>query len=54
MFVVTHQPPADSPEDGVYTFVTDGIEDEAIEADRVAADVILTPAATHLRYRVNR
>jgi dihydrofolate reductase len=26
LFVVTHQAPADSPADGVYTFVTEGIE----------------------------
>jgi dihydrofolate reductase len=105
VFVVTHEPPAESPENGVYTFVTGGIEDalaqaqaaagdkpvcvmggadvgrqylraglldeisihlvpvllgsgtrmfEEIKADLVAADVVQTPAATHLRYRVNR
>lgn len=37
LFVVTHQAPADSPEDGVYTFVTDGIE-SALRQAREAAD----------------
>ncbi|MFD0775417.1 dihydrofolate reductase family protein [Streptomonospora algeriensis] len=36
VFVVTHQAPADSPADGVYTFVTDGIE-SALEQARAAA-----------------
>lgn len=36
VFVVTHEPPADSPEDGVYQFVTDGIEG-ALRRARVAA-----------------
>ena len=46
LFVVTHEAPADSPEGGVYTSVTDGqIQIEPIE-------VIDTPAATHLRFRV--
>lgn len=105
VFVVTHEPPAESPENGIYTFVTGGIEDalaqaqaaagdgvvcvmggadlgrqylraglldeisihlvpvllgsgtrmfEGIEADLVTAEVIQTPAATHLRYRVSR
>jgi dihydrofolate reductase len=35
-FVVTHAPPASSPEGGVYTFVTDGIE-AAIEQAKAAA-----------------
>jgi dihydrofolate reductase len=39
LFVVTHEPPSEVPENGVYTFVTDGIH---------------TGAATHLRYRVLR
>jgi dihydrofolate reductase len=103
VFVVTHEAPAESPEDGVYTFVTGGIEAaldqaraaagndvvvvmggadlgrqylrsglideisihlvpvllgdgtrmfEAIEAELEAAEVVHTPAATHLRYRV--
>jgi dihydrofolate reductase len=103
VFVVTHEPPQESPDNGVYTFVTGGIEDalqqaraaagdqvvvvmggadlgrqylraglldeisihlvpvllgdgtrmfEAIEADLEAAEVVYTPAATHLRYRV--
>ena len=105
VFVVTHEPPADVPEDGVYTFVTDGIESalaqaqaaagdrtvcvmggadlgrqylraglldeisihlvpvllgagtrmfEHLEAELVAAEVVQTPAVTHLRYRVSR
>lgn len=36
LFVVTHQPPADVPEGGVYTFVTDGIH-SALEQARAAA-----------------
>jgi hypothetical protein len=47
LFVVTHQAPADRPEGGVYTFVTDGIEG-ALEP----AEVIETPAAVHLRFRI--
>jgi dihydrofolate reductase len=35
--VLTHEPPASSPEGGVYTFVTDGIE-AAVEQARAAAD----------------
>ena len=105
VFVVTHEAPAESPENGVYRFVTDGIESalaqaqaaagdgivcvmggadlgrqylraglldeisihlvpvllgdgtrmfEEIQADLVTAEVIQTPAATHLRYRVSR
>ena len=37
MFVVTHQPPEQPPENGVYTFVTDGIE-SALELAEAAAD----------------
>ena len=36
VFVVTHEPPVESPEGGVYTFVTDGIE-AALEHARAAA-----------------
>jgi dihydrofolate reductase len=36
VFVVTHQAPADTPEGGVYTFVTGGIE-AALEQARAAA-----------------
>jgi dihydrofolate reductase len=36
LFVVTHETPAESPEGGVYTFVTDGIE-SALEQARAAA-----------------
>lgn len=36
VFVVTHQAPADSPAEGVYTFVTDGIE-SALDQARAAA-----------------
>jgi dihydrofolate reductase len=36
VFVVTHEAPAESPEGGVYTFVTDGIE-SALEQAKVAA-----------------
>lgn len=105
VFVVTHEPPAESPEDGVYTFATGGIEAALEQAIAVAGDkdvcvmggaslgrqyleaglvdeisihlipvllgggtpmfdaqrpalepvsVVETPAATHLRYRVDR
>lgn len=37
LFVVTHEAPAESPEGGVYTFVTDGIE-SALEQAKTAAD----------------
>jgi dihydrofolate reductase len=37
VFVVTHEAPAESPEGGVYTFVTDGIE-SALERAKAAAD----------------
>lgn len=37
VFVVTHQAPAEPPENGVYTFVTDGIE-SALEQAKEAAD----------------
>jgi dihydrofolate reductase len=36
VFVVTHEAPAESPEGGVYTFVTDGIE-SALEQAQAAA-----------------
>jgi dihydrofolate reductase len=36
VFVVTHEAPAESPEGGVYTFVTDGIE-RALEQAKAAA-----------------
>jgi dihydrofolate reductase len=36
VFVVTHQPPDESPADGVYEFVTDGIE-AALEQAQAAA-----------------
>ena len=36
LFVVTHQAPADSPADGVYTFVTDGIESALRQSQAVA------------------
>lgn len=36
LFVVTHEPPVDVPADGVYTFVTDGIE-SALDRARAAA-----------------
>jgi dihydrofolate reductase len=36
VFVVTHQAPAESPENGVYTFVTGGIRD-ALDQARAAA-----------------
>jgi len=36
VFVVTHGAPAESPEGGVYTFVTDGIESELEQAREAA------------------
>lgn len=38
MFVVTHQPPDESPPDGVYQFVTDGIEAALERAQAAAGD----------------
>ena len=38
LFVVTHEAPADSPEGGVYTFVTDGIESALEQAQAAAGD----------------
>jgi dihydrofolate reductase len=42
VFVVTHQPPVDSPEGGVYRFVTDGIETALKDAQEAAADKNVT------------
>ena len=38
VFVVTHQPPDESPADGVYEFVTDGIEAALEQAQAAAGD----------------
>lgn len=38
LFVVTHGEPADVPADGVYTFVTTGIEDALAQAREAAGD----------------
>ncbi|MGH2541032.1 MAG: dihydrofolate reductase family protein [Actinomycetota bacterium] len=38
VFVVTHEAPAESPENGVYTFVTDGIESALNQAQDAAGD----------------
>ncbi|MDT0304304.1 dihydrofolate reductase family protein [Streptomonospora wellingtoniae] len=38
VFVVTHEAPADSPAEGVYTFVTDGIESAREKARNAAGD----------------
>ena len=38
VFVVTHEAPADSPEGGVYTFVTGGIESALEQARAVAGE----------------
>lgn len=40
--VVTHEPPADFPEGGVYRFVTGGIEAALRDAGHVAADAAVT------------
>ncbi len=37
LFVVTHRAPADVPEDGVYTFVTDGVDSAVRQAVQAAA-----------------
>jgi dihydrofolate reductase len=41
VFVVTHQAPADSPEGGVYTFVTDGIEAALKQATEAAGGQVV-------------
>ena len=38
VFVVTHEAPAESPENGVYTFVTDGLESALEQAKAAAGD----------------
>jgi dihydrofolate reductase len=38
LFVVTHEAPATSPDGGVYTFVTDGIESALAQAQAEAGD----------------
>lgn len=38
LFVVTHNPPADPPRDGVYRFVTDGVESACKQAVATAGD----------------
>ena len=40
--MVTHEAPAESPEGGVYTFVTDGIESALEQAQAVADGKIVT------------
>jgi dihydrofolate reductase len=42
VYVVTHEPPADSPRDGVYRFVTDGIEAALKAAQEAAGDKNVT------------
>jgi dihydrofolate reductase len=42
VFVVTHEPPTDSPPDGVYRFVTDGIEAALNDARQAAGDQNVT------------
>jgi dihydrofolate reductase len=42
VFVVTHEPPADSPQDGVYRFATDGIEAALNDAREAAGDQDVT------------
>jgi dihydrofolate reductase len=42
VFVVTHDAPAKSPERGVYTFVTDGIESALEQAKAAAREKIVT------------
>jgi dihydrofolate reductase len=47
VFVVTHQAPAESPENGVYTFVTDGIGSALKQAQETAGeqDVVIVGGA---------
>jgi dihydrofolate reductase len=42
VFVVTHQPPADSPAGGVYEFVTGGIEEALSRAKAAAGSRVVT------------
>lgn len=42
LFVVTHEAPAESPEGGVYTFVTDGIESALKQAQAAAGEKDVT------------
>jgi dihydrofolate reductase len=42
VFVVTHEAPKESPEGGVYTFVTDGIESALEQAKAAAGDKVVT------------
>jgi dihydrofolate reductase len=42
VFVVTHEPPTDSPQDGVYRFVTDGTEAALKDAREAAGDQNVT------------
>jgi dihydrofolate reductase len=41
VFVVTHEAPAESPENGVYTFVTGGIHDALDQARTAAGDKVV-------------
>ncbi|RIQ21603.1 dihydrofolate reductase family protein [Jiangella rhizosphaerae] len=41
VFVVTHKAPEQSPENGVYTFVTGGIEDALAQATAAAGDGVV-------------
>jgi dihydrofolate reductase len=47
LFVVTHQAPDTSPDDGVYTFVTDGVESALAQAQKAAngRDVVVMGGA---------
>jgi dihydrofolate reductase len=42
VFVVTHEQPSESPEDGVYTFVTDGIQSALQQARAAAGEATVT------------
>jgi dihydrofolate reductase len=53
VFVLTHEPPSDPPEGGVYTFVTDGIEAALQQARAAAGDkyvVVMGGADTGRQY----
>jgi dihydrofolate reductase len=54
VFVVTHDAPAESPERGVYTFVTDGIESALEQAKAATGEKIATVMGGRASARVHR
>lgn len=51
VFVVTHSPPDDVPDGGVYTFVSSGIEDALRQAEAVAGDKVVAVGGGALTFR---